>query len=431
MTEPDIVRKLTTIFAADVVGYSRMMSADEEVTIKILKGHRQIIDGEIEKHGGRIFATGGDSVLADFASTVEAIHCAVAVQDQLLILNRRHPPDRRMQFRIGINVGDVVVDGDDLLGDGVNIAARLEGICQPGGILISGSAYALVRGKVPYDLEDAGPQSVKNIPQPIQTYRVRLDGSSAPEHTEKAPARQVVDASQHKSAPTRSARRWIGAGAALAAACAVSTGVFVFLLPPKAEAELIGMTVYGLSRPARLPFHMTLEANGKAEVELPLNPGGAAILDTGRWWVPDDDKFCVHFNRFGQGRELCRMLSRKGSGFVAAAGDTRDDDWTIDRALVRTGMSVHGSTPDAGARFVVSLDKDGRASVEITGNDQSGNFKRNDRGEWWTEGDKFCFKFTRFSEGRERCRTIVKQDGKLMAVAPGNRAQDWEVRRTP
>ncbi len=172
MSEERVQRKLTTILAADVEGYSRLMSADEEATLKTLKSYREIIDGLISRHGGRIFGTAGDSVVADFGSTVEAVRCAIAIQEELRVRNTELVEDRRMLFRIGINVGDIMVERDNLFGDGVNVAARLEGLAEPGSICISGSAFDQVKNKLSIGFEDIGAQDVKNIPEPVPAFRV-------------------------------------------------------------------------------------------------------------------------------------------------------------------------------------------------------------------------------------------------------------------
>ena len=153
-----------------------MMAADEEGTMKILSAHRAVIDGIIEFHEGRIINTAGDSVLAEFASPTEAVRCAVEVQDALKTRNDSLPEDRRLQFRIGVNLGDVMVKGDDLLGDGVNIAARLEGIAEPGNIYVSSSVYDQIAGKLDLGFVDLGDQALKNIDRPIRAYRVEREG---------------------------------------------------------------------------------------------------------------------------------------------------------------------------------------------------------------------------------------------------------------
>ena len=172
MAEERVQRKLTTILAADVEGYSRLMSANEEATLGTLKTYREIIDGLIVRHDGRVFSTAGDSVLAEFGSAVEAVRCAISIQEELRVRNAEFVEDRRMLFRIGINVGDVMVDNENLFGDGVNVAARLEGLAEAGGICISGSAFDQVKNKLSISFEDIGAQEIKNIPEPVQAFCV-------------------------------------------------------------------------------------------------------------------------------------------------------------------------------------------------------------------------------------------------------------------
>ena len=172
MMESKVQRKLAAILAADVVGYSHLMDVDEESTLHTLKAHRRIIDGLITNHGGRVFGTAGDSVIAEFTSPVEAVRCAVKIQFELQKKNADQPKDSLMRFRIGINLGDVMVEGDDLLGDGVNVASRLEGIADTGGVCISGTVYDQVSGKISQSFEFMGDQSLKNIEVPVRAYRV-------------------------------------------------------------------------------------------------------------------------------------------------------------------------------------------------------------------------------------------------------------------
>ena len=172
MEEKGVKRKLTVILAADVEGYSRLMGADEEATLKTLGTYREIIDGLIARHDGRIFGTAGDSVVAEFGSAVEAVRCAMSIQEELRVRNAELVEDRRMRFRIGINVGDVMVENENLFGDGVNVAARLESIAEAGGICISRSAFDQVKNKLSVGFEDIGPQEVKNIAEPVPAFRV-------------------------------------------------------------------------------------------------------------------------------------------------------------------------------------------------------------------------------------------------------------------
>jgi TolB-like protein/Flp pilus assembly protein TadD len=167
-------RRLAAIVAADVAGYSRLMGLDEVGTARMLREHRKVPDALVAKHGGRIVKTTGDGVLLEFPSVVDAVECAVAVQAVMAERNQGIPEDRRMLYRIGINLGDILIEGDDILGDGVNVAARLEGIAQPGGICVSSSAYEQVRGKVAVEFTDLGEQTLKNIARPVRSYAVGL-----------------------------------------------------------------------------------------------------------------------------------------------------------------------------------------------------------------------------------------------------------------
>jgi adenylate cyclase len=171
-------RKLTAILCADVFGYSRLMGRDEEATLVTLTAHRKIIDSLIERHHGRFVNSAGDSVLAEFASVVEAVNCAVDIQAALGAENAKLLPERRMEFRIGVNLGDVMVEGNQIYGDGINVAARLESLADPGGICISGTVHEQVLNKLALGYEDCGEQKVKNIAHPVRVWRVLLDGAA-------------------------------------------------------------------------------------------------------------------------------------------------------------------------------------------------------------------------------------------------------------
>ncbi len=172
---PPLERKLVAILVADVEGYSRLMHEDEEGTLATLSSHRTIIDGLIAAAGGHITSTAGDSVLAEFASVVEAVMCAVEIQRSLATANEPLSPDRQMLFRIGINVGDVMVKDGGIFGDGVNVAARVEALAPPGGICVTRGVRDHVRDRLPYRLEDAGDHAVKNIARPIHVFRLIFD----------------------------------------------------------------------------------------------------------------------------------------------------------------------------------------------------------------------------------------------------------------
>jgi adenylate cyclase len=172
-------RRLTAIMHADASGYSRLMGENEEAAFRTLSAHRKIIDRLIENRGGRFVNSAGDSVLAEFASVVEAVSCAVEIQTLLKAENENLPRLDRMEFRIGVNLGDVMVERDQIYGDGVNVAARLGSLAAPGGISISGTVYEQVRDKLTFSYEDSGEQVVKNIPRPVHVWRLVLDGNAA------------------------------------------------------------------------------------------------------------------------------------------------------------------------------------------------------------------------------------------------------------
>jgi adenylate cyclase len=174
MTQEGFKRKLTAILSADVEGYSRLMGDDEESTIRTLKDYRETMEMLIEQHRGRIVDATGDNLLAEFASVVDAVTCAAAIQQKLAECNAQLPEKRKMQFRIGVNLGDVVVEGDRIYGDGVNIAARMEGLASGGGICISGTVYDQVKNKLDFGYEYSGEHTVKNIIEPVRVYQVLL-----------------------------------------------------------------------------------------------------------------------------------------------------------------------------------------------------------------------------------------------------------------
>jgi TolB-like protein/class 3 adenylate cyclase len=178
MAEERIVRRLAAILAADVAGYSRLMGVDEEGTLAALKAcRRELIDPRIAEHQGRIVKTTGDGALVEFASVVDAVRCAMDIQRAMAERNADIPGDRRIEFRIGINVGDIILDDGDIYGDGVNIAARVESLAQPGAICLSDNAYQQIKGKLALDVSDMGEQQLKNIAQLVRVYSVRLSNT--------------------------------------------------------------------------------------------------------------------------------------------------------------------------------------------------------------------------------------------------------------
>src|SRR3954453_19931693 len=218
-------RRLAAILAADVAGYSRLMGADEEGTLNRLKAHRRaLIDPKIKEHRGRIVKTTGDGMLAEFSSVVDAVRCAVEVQRAIVDRNAAEPEEKRITFRVGVNLGDVIADGDDIYGEGVNIAARLETLAEPGGICISRTVRDHIGDRLPYAFDDMGEQNVKNIAQPVRAYAMSAAAvASLPEVT--APA-------------LPNALRQPTARFTIAAACliaAIGIGVAVWWAWPKAN----------------------------------------------------------------------------------------------------------------------------------------------------------------------------------------------------
>ena len=218
-------RKLAAILAADIAGYSALMGADEARTVRDLKGHQAVVLPMVGRFSGRIIDTAGDGILAEFASVVSAVECAIALQKIMAERNSAVAQGRRMQFRIGINLGDVIYDKARIYGDGVNVAARLEGIAEPGGICLSEDAYRQVRGKLDIPIVDAGEQNLKNIANPIRVYRIEASAAAA------------ADA---LSPPAERQRRWsvpVAAAAAITAALVVAAVTWFGLLRERPEVS--------------------------------------------------------------------------------------------------------------------------------------------------------------------------------------------------
>jgi TolB-like protein/class 3 adenylate cyclase/Tfp pilus assembly protein PilF len=192
MTAKEVKRKLAAILSADVKGYSRLMGEDEEATLRTLNAYKEVMGSLIQQHRGRVVGTAGDSVLAEFGSVVDAVQCAVEIQQVLRAKNAVVPENRRMEFRIGINLGDVIEEGDTIYGDGVNIAARLEGLAEAGGICISESAYQQIENKLPLRYDYLGEHEVKNIAKPVRVYCARIEADAGPSKLgkEKKPAQK-------------------------------------------------------------------------------------------------------------------------------------------------------------------------------------------------------------------------------------------------
>src|SRR6266481_2656910 len=187
MAEARVERRLAAILAADIAGYSRLMGADEVGTLTALKLHRrEIVDPAIAAHKGRIVKTTGDGILVEFGSAVDAVTCAMAVQEKMSV-RTAEGTGPNIEFRVGITVGDIIIDSDDIFGDGVNIAARVENECEPGGVYLSGSAFEQLRGKTEFFFEDLGEREIKNIDRPVRLFAVRSAVGSRTETAAPSP----------------------------------------------------------------------------------------------------------------------------------------------------------------------------------------------------------------------------------------------------
>jgi adenylate cyclase len=245
MSPEEFKRKLTAILSADVEGYSRLMGEDEDATIRTLITYRELMSTLIEKHRGRVVDSPGDNLLAEFGSVVDAVRCAVEIQEELRVRNAELPEDRKMVFRIGINLGDVVEEGERIYGDGINITARVEGLAEGGGICISGTVYDSIKNKLSLSYESLGEHTVKNITEPVRVYRMRIGPEAA------APMER-----EEKKRP----RRWRWAAIGGAAALIIIAGglaIWNFYFRPTVEPASVEKMAYPLpDKPsiAVLPF---------------------------------------------------------------------------------------------------------------------------------------------------------------------------------
>src|SRR5271167_3207325 len=221
-----VERKLATILSADVAEFSRLMSEDEEQTLRVFRGHKQIFESLVAMHRGRVFNTAGDAILAEFGSAVEAVRCATDIQTALRTRNDQLPPNRQVRFRIGVNLGDVMVQGQDLLGDGVNVAARLQTAAEPGGVCISGSVHDQIRNKLSLSFQSLGERNFKNIQQPVRTFSItEAEGSGA------------LPSPKPRAAGSSSAK-WIAAGLLLLLA---GGGYWAYSVKDRSKAEHAGV----------------------------------------------------------------------------------------------------------------------------------------------------------------------------------------------
>ena len=237
MPDDKVKRRLTTVLCADVYGYSRLMEADETGTLETLRRYRTAIARLVERHDGRIVNTWGDAVIAEFASVVEAVQCAIEIQQEISQQDSAPPPLNPMRFRIGINLGDVMVDGTDIYGDGVNIASRLQELAEPGGVVISSSVYDQVHNKLSVGFDCLGQRPMKNI-APLTSYRLTLGGQTAGPESFPTEGRQtlrqtartpVIDDRREPSSPRNAVSDWL-AKLPRPVAAALTVSVFLILI---------------------------------------------------------------------------------------------------------------------------------------------------------------------------------------------------------
>ena len=286
-------RKLATILSGDVAGYGRLMAEDEENTLLTFRGHKQVFETLIAQHRGRVFNTAGDAILAEFASPVEAVRCATEIQAALRTRNEQLPPERRVEFRLGVNLGDVLVQGTDLLGDSVNLAARLQTAAEPGGVCISGSVYDQIHNKLSLSFHSLGEQTFKNIPQAVRTF---LISESVGQDTPPQPRRHAT------------ALRWVAAA-------------IVFLL-------IAGGGWWGWSEyEASVLAAQQAEAARLAAAALPA--GGPEETYEGQVCfgpAPDDEARCFHAQAtLHGGRLLGQWSSGTTDGTLLVSGEVAPD----------------------------------------------------------------------------------------------------------
>jgi class 3 adenylate cyclase len=419
MAPPETTRRLATILAADVVGYSRLMAEDEESTVRTLHAHREIIDRLIARHEGRIFNTAGDSVLAEFGSAVEAVRCATTIQDELRVRNAELPEARRMLFRIGINIGDVIVDGDNLLGDGINVAARLESIAQPGGVCISGGTFDQVKNKLSIGFEDLGPQSVKNIPDPVAAFRI----TGAP-------------VSVSAAAPAAPERRGTSTGAMVAGAVVVVIVVAaIWLLRPEAPPPIAPDVASSQTDPAPVapPAEPAAPVTPAVEPAAPAPEIAAPPPEPTSPPVAAPSPIPAPPEPPSQPDAVTR-IPVPPSVAPAPTMPTPVPMQTVpteEIAALVSGGTIRGTRRGDGRPFIIDLLEDGRGFYsEPRGGTESGTTRRN-CGAWRVEDGQFCMQFRGFNKGKEACPTLLRQGAKLSAQRPDGEALDWTFSRDP
>ncbi|MEP3047604.1 MAG: adenylate/guanylate cyclase domain-containing protein [Roseibium sp.] len=278
-----VKRRLAAIMCADVAQYSKLMERDEDGTLDRLKAYRQVMSALTDRHNGRIVNTWGDAVIIEFSSVIEAVQCAVDIQNELSMKNADLPDSTKMEFRIGLNLGDIMIEGDDIYGDGVNVAARLQELAPIGGIMLSQSVYDQVKAKLALGFEPLGLHSIKNVSDPVETYSVRLGGRNSPEPFENEDDKTAADNGFGASAPNsdwekdtkavangfEQARRWLRSQPRKVRSCVLMIGFFFVL-----NLLTSGLSTLWFVWPA-MPFGMMLAwhlISGRRDGKLHIGP---------------------------------------------------------------------------------------------------------------------------------------------------------------
>lgn len=275
-------RRLAAVMCADVAHYSRLMEADEDGTLDRLKVYRAIMSGLTERHSGRIVNTWGDAVIIEFSSVVEAVQCAVEIQNELSLRNADLPDAARMEFRIGVNLGDIMIEGDDIYGDGVNVAARLQELAPSGGIVLSQSVYDQVRSKLAVGFDPLGLKQVKNVSEPVGAYAVRLGGRNAPDAdinpngaVDPAAARKLprgADSARDRPEEANGleqARAWLRGQPKRVRACVFMIGLFFLLNLMTSGLSPLWFVWPSLPFLAALIWHLVIDKTDKTSAPPP------------------------------------------------------------------------------------------------------------------------------------------------------------------
>ena len=362
MADRDVRRRLAAILAADVAGYTRLMEADSEGTVAAWQDAREeVIKPLTGKYFGKIVKLTGDGFLVEFPTVQDAVNCAIAMQSGL----SASPLD----FRMGINLGDIIDDGEDIHGEGVNVAARLEGLAEPGKICISGDVYNQVRNRVDANYEDMGEREVKHVSARVRAYQIglvtdgSLDDAALPTVPPGAPA--PSGAPSTASTGTSGRKTGIAAGVVIVILAVAIAGWYLFPAPDQGFA---GKTLHGVSTRTGQPFVMSFRKDGRAELR--LNRGGAIRRDVGKWRVNELGLFCYQFTQFFAGRqERCLVTEQRGQTRIAIAPGRKGNRWEFRGGAKGTDQpapELVGPRGLTASQIIANTDSDGDGRLNRT-----------------------------------------------------------------